>query len=212
MGMAIDLSGEKFGRLTATKRVGVNKNKKVLWECVCECGNKINVPTSNLTTGHTRSCGCINVDRLKTHGHSHTRIWGIWQGMLRRCYDENCTNYQGYGGRGISVCNEWREDFSAFLRWANENGYMDTLTIDRTDVNGNYTPENCRWATMKEQCNNKRSNEYLIFKGEKHTVAEWANILGIATNTLWMRINVHGWSVERALTEKVRTEKHKKKT
>lgn len=139
----------------------------------CECGSEPkSIRESHLTSGVTHSCGCkkrkqitkMNKDNIK-HGKRYTRLYKIWCGMKYRCYNENYDGYNNYGGRGIIVCQEWITDFENFYEWAIENGYKDTLTIERINVNGNHCPENCKWATMKEQENNKRNN----------TVLEWIN-------------------------------------
>ena len=134
------------------------------------------------------------------HGKRHSRIYNIWRSMKQRCTNENCINYKNYGGKGISVCNEWN-DFKNFYDWAMESGYADNLTIDRIDVKGNYTPHNCRWVSYKQQANNKTNNRYIEFQGEKHTLGEWSSITGIKLATIWNRLKM-GWSVERALTTK----------
>lgn len=124
--------------------------------------------------------------------------------MRQRCYNPKNRDFKHYGGRGITVCEEWRKDFKVFHDWAMANGYAKGLTLDRIDVNGNYSPENCRWATMLEQSNNLRKNKLLTYQGETKTVAEWARIKGIRRNTLWLRLYKHKWSVEKALTTPLR--------
>jgi hypothetical protein len=135
------------------------------------------------------------------HGKSNTRLYKTWKGMIRRCYNANGDKYPNYGGRGITVCPEWRYNFEHFYQWAMEKGCNDTLTIDRIDVNGNYEPLNCRWATPREQANNKTDNHILRFRGIKKTVAEWADVVGMDKKLIYDRIK-YGWSIERALTEK----------
>ncbi len=122
--------------------------------------------------------------------------------MKSRCYCESATAFDTYGGRGITVCDEWKSDFETFYKWAIDNGYNDALTIDRIDTNGNYEPSNCRWATMKEQTNNVRRNNRVEFNGVVHTVSEWSDITGINKKTLWNRLS-RGWPIEKALTKKV---------
>lgn len=159
----IDLTGEKFGRLTVIKRNG-SRYKVPLWECICECGNTCYVVSKSLLNGSTRSCGCYRhqcerenlLKSRTTHGQSRTRLYRTWVNMLARCSNQNEPHYPDYGGRGITVCNEWR-DYEVFSKWAHNNGYSDTLTIDRINVNGNYEPSNCRWTTMAVQNRNKRT-------------------------------------------------------
>lgn len=133
------------------------------------------------------------------HGMRYTRIYGIWKAMKQRCFDSNCRNFSKYGGKGITVCHEWKESFQTFYEWAISNGYSDCLTIDRIDVNGNYEPSNCRWATQKKQQNNRSNNRILEFNGVCHTLAEWAEITGISKGTIWARLKC-GWTTEKALT------------
>lgn len=134
-----------------------------------------------------------------THGLRDTRIYGIWHGMLQRCYNPSRPKYKDYGGRGIGVCDEWRHDVKAFYEWAMSHGYADDLTIDRIDVNGNYEPSNCRWITIAEQSYNKSTSRLVTYKGETKTIAEWAKIKNIKTVTLWSRIVKSKWDIEKAI-------------
>lgn len=138
------------------------------------------------------------------HGMSHTRLFKSWVHMRERCYNPNDKRYSVYGGRGITVCDEWKESFIPFYEWAMSHGYSNHLTLDRIDVNKGYYPENCRWADMKTQQNNRSNNHRLEYMGETHTINEWASIVGIKRQTIQRRIKV-GWSVEDALTKPVMT-------
>ena len=209
----LNLTGKRFGKLVVIKTAGKTKNGAYLWQCKCDCGNEIIANVGNLKNGHTKSCGCLRVDRCKTnftkHGLEHTRLYGIWSDMRLRCYDEKNIAYHRYGGRGITICDEWKNDVKAFYDWATANGYKDSLTIDRIDNDGNYCPENCRWATVKEQASNRRSNILVTHNGKTQTMKKWANEVGTPYKVVWARMQKLGWSAERALTEPVKKGKWK---
>lgn len=163
-----DLTGQKFGKLTALYPVQ-DKSHRARWHCICECGKEKDVLQQNLSNGHVRSCGCVlsqsSLARMKnyndsvgreSHNETKTRLYRIWIGIKSRCLVNTTSGYKNYGGRGISICDGWIHSFSAFSSWAMQNGYNDSLTIDRIDPDGDYCPENCRWTTMSEQEFNKR--------------------------------------------------------
>lgn len=207
MGKFIDLTGHKFERLTVIERRG-SRRSRALWLCVCTCGNEIVVDSNSLRTGNTRSCGCLQKEHAqntgsanKTHGMFGTRLYMIWADIKRRCNNPSCEAYRYYGGRGIKLFDEWN-DFSAFLQWAEANGYRDDLTIDRIDVNGDYCPKNCRWSTWEEQENNRRNNRMLTYKGKTQSMSLWAKEFNIPYVTLAARLDSLHWDIEKALTTK----------
>lgn len=145
-----NLQGKRFGRLTALRDSGKRACGCVIWACLCDCGNFTEVSSNSLKRGDTRSCGCLKREKMFKHGGTKTRLYATWKGMKRRCYSPKFRNYKCYGGRGIQVCTEWKNDFIAFRNWALNNGYADNLTIDRIDNNGNYEPSNCQFLTRPE--------------------------------------------------------------
>ena len=212
-----NLVGMKFGRLTVMDRESPKSKKtKGLWVCKCECGNVIKVNTSDLKSGNTTSCGCKRKETLRQlrtkHGESNTRLYNVWSDMKKRCYNTKNVDYKNYGGRGITVCDEWM-DFQNFYEWAIANGYDETAprgqcTIDRIDVDGCYEPENCRWVDRYIQMNNKRNNRILTYNGESHTLAEWCEIVNVPYSCLKSRLNKLHWSVEKTLTTPTRNKIH----
>ncbi len=137
------------------------------------------------------------------HGQYKTRLYRIWKDMKTRCYNPSYNAYSNYGGRGINVCEDWKFSFVAFYKWAMANGYSEELTLDRKNNNGDYSPSNCRWVNIKTQANNRRTNHLIEYNGEIHTIAIWADLLGLKKNTLTARLS-RGWSIERALTTKIK--------
>lgn len=205
MGKFKDMTGNKYGRLTAIKRVHKDGFNRVCWLCKCDCGNELIVTSDNLRNGHTKSCGCLKEETsrklLTTHGLSETRMYKIYKDMKTRTTNKNCPEYKNYGGRGIKICDEWLSDFRKFYYWSINNGYKDELTIDRIDVNGNYEPSNCRWTTQKVQQNNRTNNHNITYNGETHTMKQWAERLGIKYKTLERRINAYHLTIEKAFTK-----------
>ena len=192
MGKKIPMIGRRFGRLTVIDESGRDKYNNATWICKCDCGNVTRpISSTALRSGNTRSCGCYKIDkcaeRLTTHGMSRTRLYKIWQNMNNRCYIESCGRFGRYGGRGITVCDEWRNSFESFRDWALANGYRDNLTIDRKDNDKGYSPDNCRWATRREQQNNRECSIVVEVNGEPRTLSSLAIEHGVKYHTLWRR-------------------------
>ena len=170
MGKPIDITGQKFGKLTVLGVHHLGKRNTRYWLCKCECGKETVQISANLKSGRIKSCGCQRYielsERNKKHGMAGTRIYRIWRGMISRCKYKTATGYENYGARGISVCKEW-EDFERFYLWALENGYSDELTIERKNVDGNYEPGNCEWITWEMQASNKRKRTSIPNRGVK---------------------------------------------
>lgn len=202
-----DLGGQKFGRLTVLGFAGV-ENKRTLWFSKCECGNVTKADAWNLRKGDTMSCGCLHVERTRdnnsTHGHSRvgsvTPTYRTWSNMMSRCFNPYVSSFSIYGGRGITVCERWKNSFENFLEDMGEK--PKGKSIERIDSNGNYEPGNCRWATAKEQSNNTSRNVFLTFNGKTQTIAQWAEEIGMSKSTLLHRVD-RGWSAEKALTKKI---------
>ena len=168
--------------------------KGVRWAlCLCDCGKEVDVRVNCLRRGNTRSCGCLSKDIRKTinfsHGMTHTRLYSTWTNMKTRCYNPKVTGFKNYGGRGITVCDDWKDDFMNFYSWAMVNGYNDDLTIERIDVNGNYEPENCLWIDVDEQSKNRRGNVYIELNGETKTLKGWCDELGLPYKIVHQRMN-----------------------
>ena len=195
MGKLIDLTGSKFGRLTVICRDGSTSQGKPLWRCRCICGKETLVPTMDLKTGNTRSCGCYKIDRLTKHRDCRKKLYVMWQHMKQRCFDTNDSSYQWYGGRGITVCDAWINSYSAFKDFALTHGYKEGLSIERIDVNGNYEPTNVRFISIHEQAKNKTNS--VLYLGI--TQADWARRLGISQPTLCCHRLTHKCTLEEAV-------------
>lgn len=197
--LANDLTGKKFGKLEV---IGVHDtgSRKTYYVCRCDCGNVKVVRADALISGATKSCGCIKKEQDKTNltaNHKHkmsgTRIYETWQDMKRRCYNKQNARYDRYGGRGITVCDEWLNNFQSFYDWAISNGYSDDLTIDRIDNDGNYEPSNCRWSTAKEQCNNRGSNINITIGNATKSLRCWCEIFNVDYKKVHARYKRNGY-------------------
>lgn len=192
----------KYGNLTVIYEFTDERGRKRL-ACLCDCGKYHEARKTHVTGGKIVSCGChknhLHALRLTTHGKSKTSLYRVYKHIHGRCMCKTDDAYSRYGGRGIKLCDEWA-DFEKFFSWSMENGYAPGLTIDRIDNNGNYSPDNCRWTTMKVQSNNKRNNHLIEFDGKIKTLAQWADEKNLTDDALEQRLNKHHWSIERALT------------
>lgn len=204
MGKPIDMTGQRYGRLSVIEMAGHNKHRQRLWRCVCDCGETTEVLGFLLRQEQTRSCGCLAREAIanvnKKHGKSGTQIFNVHSAMMDRCYMQTNHAYKNYGGRGITVCGRWH-DFENF--YADMGDKPKGMTLERIDNHGPYSPDNVRWASYKDQANNRRSNVVLEFQGRKQTMQQWSDEMGLKIQTVWARLN-RGWSVDRALTEEVR--------
>ena len=210
MGKMIDLTGQRFGRWTVLEYVGYEKG--VMWRCKCDCGTERNVRSDHLRYGKTISCGCFRAEvtaketgkKIQKHGMWNTRLYHIWQRMKQRC-SPSCPKHEihNYYDKGIRVCAEWESGFELFMNWALCNGYKENLSIDRIDGNKNYEPSNCRWATAREQTNNRRNSYFVEYKGKTKALTDWADVLKIAPSTLSNRLR-RGMSVEDAFERPVK--------
>lgn len=188
---AEQLIGRTFGRLTVTECLGIIRGHTRL-VCRCICGNVTRCFLENLTSGNTKSCGCLHREiagaRLRTHGKSKTREHTRWYSAFTRCFHPGVTGYADYGGRGITMCKRWAESFEMFLQ--DMGPCPDGASLERIDCNGNYEPGNCRWATATEQANNTRKNVFITFDGRTQSIAQWARELGVPPGRIWYRVSV----------------------
>jgi hypothetical protein len=197
-----DLTGKRFNKLTVVGKVGTNKYRHILWECQCSCGNTTKTIGTSLKSGKTKSCGCIKHEYKPTHTTKHgkfgTKIYRTWGGIKYRCENINSKGYPRYGGRGISIYGPWSKSFMDFYNYMgdppNENS-----SIERINNEGNYEPGNVRWATWKEQANNRRDTVIIQYKGKSMSISEWARLRGIKIGTLNARIQKYKWGIGRAL-------------
>jgi hypothetical protein len=205
----IDLTGRRFGKLLVVQKGGVNDSHSVLWKCKCDCGNDKTASSIVLLQGYTKSCGCLRKETTnpgnKTHGFSkkngkRSKLYRVWANMKDRCFNTNSCNYSNYGARSISMDNDWVNSYETFHNWAMITGYMEGLSIDRIDNDGNYEPYNCKWSTIKEQSMNRRTNHVVEYENSKYTIGELSEKFNINLSTLSSRIN-RGYSVEQAISK-----------
>ena len=221
-GWVMSEHGVKDSRVTALYRIDDKVSpcgsKMTMWKCRCECGNEFVTSGVYLRNGHTKSCGCYIAEKLResrvTHNKTGCRLYHIWQSMKSRCYNQNNKRYKTYGARGIKVCDEWRNSYDAFERWALQNGYNENAkrgeyTIERIDTNGDYSPLNCTWLTIQEQANNKTNNVNITVNGITRNITEWAGILGTTASTICQRLK-RGWDEAEAVTTPMRAIRHEK--
>ncbi len=183
----INMEGKEFNNIKVIRRNGSDSKGKALWDVKCHCGNIFTTSGASIRSGGTKSCGCSRLKSAKkmgkgnkTHGETGSKLYSIWHGMKARCYNSNHKSYDYYGGRGIKVCDSWKNSFENFRDWSLNNGYQKELSIERKDVNGNYEPENCKWATMEEQSINRRNNVYLWYEGKAMTQSEICKLTGLS--------------------------------
>ena len=203
-----NLVGKRFTKLTVVERVQKPNRATehhAYWNCLCDCGKFHIVRSSDLKSGSVQSCGCLQIETATIHGMRHDPIYFTWCSMKQRCYNPNDEKYPDYGGRGIVVCDRWRDSFEAFYEDVSKlpDFKREGYTINRIDNDGNYEPDNVEWADDKTQANNKRNNHLLTYNGKTQTIAQWADELGINQHTLYSRILTYHWTVERALTTPV---------
>lgn len=215
-GTPVNLEGHTYDLLTVTRQAGIHTSpgpggtRSATWFCDCQCGKKDIVKSARYLRSATdakKSCGCVHAAKVRemlvlrntTHGQTETRLYSIWSGMKRRCQNEHDAEYPNYGGRGIKVCPEWTESFEAFARDVGEPPTA-SHTLDRRDTNGDYTKENCRWATPLQQNNNRRNTTMLTFQDRTQSLMEWSRELGIPRCTLRYRIR-KGWAADKILSQ-----------
>ncbi|MBG9504002.1 hypothetical protein ABE47_31500 [Bacillus thuringiensis] len=191
MTKTVNLTGKRFGRLTAVRR-DTSSNKTFLWVCQCDCGKEKIVRSYDLRDEKVKSCGCLHAEKVKTntrtHGKSNTLIYKIWCSMKARCYRKTCKDFHDYGGRGIIMCDYWRNNFMSFYEWSMTNGYEEGLSIDRINNDGIYEPLNCRWVTQAKQARNKSNNRFITVDRITKTLADWCKFYKVHISTAHSRL------------------------
>lgn len=203
----IDLTGKKYNHLLVIERAENSHCGVSRWKCLCDCGNETIVRAANLKNGAVKSCGCLRSKPWnKKHGLSNTRLYRKWQSMKRRCYDISAPQYKHYGGRGICVCDEWKNNFEAFQDWSLLTMGDESLTLERIDVNGDYSPDNCTWVDKKSQANNRTSCVMITYQGKTQNLMQWCEELGKDYKLVHCRMFRSRWTFEDAISKPV---KHK---
>lgn len=205
--------GSKYNNLKVLSIYGLDKYKRPLFECLCECGNKKIISATRVKNGVTKSCGCLQKKTasklLKVHGLTNTRLHGIWTAMINRCENPKNNRFYSYGAKGIKVCEKWRNDFQSFYEWAMSNGYSDDLSIDRIDNSKDYCPSNCKWSTTKEQANNKTTSRLIEYLGETKNAKQWADFFGVDYKYFHENLKKNNWDIEIVLNKPYYKEKLK---
>lgn len=217
-GKFIDLTGQKFERLSVINESGRSKSGNIIWNCLCDCGNKITVIGSRLKNGHTKSCGCLRKDIKTIHGHNRSNkkspTYSSWDCMIQRCTNKNNIKYKDYGGRGITVCDRWNTkkggSFENFLEDMGEKPIEHELDrVDNNKLTNSYSLENCRWISRKQQMRNTRSNHLITYDNKTQCLSAWAEEYGMSFDRLWHRLYTSNWPIEKALLTPVK--KYRKK-
>lgn len=204
MGVCKNLIGLRYGKLIVKEKLDTDHHGEKRWLCVCDCGNEYVTTSNRLTSGQTTCCRDCMVKKIgdanRTHGRTPKKLFYAYVNMKTRCYNKNYFLYHRYGGRGISVCDEWKNSFENFREWALKNGWNESLSLDRIDNDGNYQPDNCKWSTVVEQSNNRRTNRMITYKGVTDTMANWSRNTGLPYYIIQRRLDLN-WDVEKIFTE-----------
>lgn len=202
MAVCKDLIGMKFNMLTVEARGKNLPGGTATWICRCDCGKLTTATSYSLTSGGKKSCGCLRyASKNYTHRQTKTDIHNKWLSMKQRCFDKNHGSYAKYGALGITVCDEWKNNFIAFCNWSYENGYKEGMSLDRIDNSKGYSPDNCRWVTWKGQCNNRRSNLKITYRGKTQNLRQWCDELSLNYQLVHQRMKKCGMSFEEAITK-----------
>jgi hypothetical protein len=207
-----DIRGRRYGLLLVIGFGDVKKpRRRTLWWFECDCGSRILLPRGDVVTGHTASCGCLQreVARQKMrkrheklrHNMSGTKLYNVYQCMMARCYRSTNNRWESYGGRGIMVCDEWKNDKRTFFEWSKANGYEEGLQLDRINNDGHYSPDNCRWVTSFVNMNNTRRNRYIEYLDQGLTITQWARKLGMSDAKFRHRLITRKWTMDRIVEE-----------